>query len=911
MESGTRARIGHFALGPASHMMQKPLQFRIRFGLSNATINRIRQLLLVTFLLLCASDARRAVAEPSHPYRRVEVRVEDYSFTDRPGEKQQVAVEAYDIQGSDFVPWPDVDVHVVTWETTDKPFKKTVETKEHKMKQQTERLPAVVDLNEIIEDLESDDANNKDNDAVLKQYVSYRRAMWWWSEDKTELNSQEQAAVLAVVVAVVTVFGLCGVLLWNVSWFLWRLLREKRTLNQLFFEDDPIVIEQHLGKFSEKILSLRIKQIACVRLRHLQVYLDARNLMQQLESVTFLELAMKLEKLPLHPSTRKEMTFAEINTAVEEITCRGEQIAVEMMQLEVPSRWKRYADAELWLRVQDNSLQSLHIANARVQQIAEQISELIMEKINSSEPLSKPVFISLLASLRQTSGTPHQNGAMGKATINEMDAFNRCWSGSMSISGSVGHLGGGIKEKDEFSFLLKAFDEKSEQHKIQAELHRAIECFQSAHEPEHEQLLLLENADNSRSNQAIQRTNQLGVNSAANSGVTTGSMRRLERWVDQAEVMEMTFIEEVENAQFLLEDARRDSFCAAVVSNEGKGLDSVQTLATNFVALGAKREDAILKAGEILANRSNMMLLVNSLRTMFDQLRKRDVMKMNERRNRDRVKAQEKRDRIVQKFVNKKRIMAEKIDRTREAQRQREEEARLRRQMEEWKDARAQDAQDRASFVWKITKADVLVVLVIMAIVFFENVREVALVKPLCQPDEEHHWWMVSWWAPASFQVFGCEVAYGIKILGVLAVLGVVFFLLSQLNLVAVMLPMFGAIALYFVRNEWLNMLLRLPLLLVIYAFNLGILHLFNRYEDRCKDDQNFQREDKDSIVHAAKQRRILLYVVFPIVSLVLTVVTGVGVACDYPEQCVGFAYAAAMPVLEGLWKLARGAYRL
>lgn len=95
--------------------------------------------------------------------------------------------------------------------------------------------------------------------------------------------------------------------------------------------------------------------------------------------------------------------------------------------------------------------------------------------------------------------------------------------------------------------------------------------------------------------------------------------------------------------------------------------------------------------------------------------------------------------------------------------------------MEELKEWRAQNARDRASFVWTITKTDVLVVLVIMAIVFFENLREVAFVKPLCQPDDSHHWWMVSWWAPSSLQVFGCEVAYGMKILGILLALGVLF----------------------------------------------------------------------------------------------------------------------------------------
>ncbi|KAF4132696.1 hypothetical protein GN958_ATG18108 [Phytophthora infestans] len=891
MKSGAAPRPRHFALRLERRKMQPSSRLRLRVGPSAASLSCTRRLLTVAFLLLSASDARRAVAERSHPYRRVEIRVEDFSFSDGPEEKQQVAFEARDIRGSELAD----DVRIDRWETAEEPR----EEKEA----QVEKLPDVLIEEETLEHPVEAIVTIQE-DAKLKRYASYRTAVWWWSHDKTELTTQEQAAVLAVVVTMLTVLGLGVALVWHLGWFLWRLYRERRTLSRLFNEEDSEVLEQELGRFPADLLSLRIKQVACVRLRHLQVLCNARDFKQQLEAVEFREIEMELVNLPLHPTSRKEMTFAEMMTAVEEIACRGEQVAVEMMQLVVPPRWKSYVDENSWLKAQDEGLQNLHVENARVQQLSEQISELIVARMNSSEPLPKPVFLLLLASLRQSSGTPPQNGASTNATSSEMDAFARCWSGSMTMSGSVANL----KDKDEFNFLLKAYDEKSEQQKVQQELQRAIEYFQSAHEPEHEQLLLLENADNASNSQIIQRTKQLGATTAASSGATAASMRRLERWVDQAEMMEMTFVEEVESAQFMLEDARRDSFCAAIVSNEGKGLDSVQTLATNFVALGAKREDAILKAGEILANRSNMMLLVHSLRGMFDQLRKRDIMKMNERRSRDRAKAHDKRERMAQKFLNKQRLIAEKIDRTREAQRQREEEARLQRRMDELKETRAQNARDRASFVWTVTKTDVLVVLVIMAVVFFENLREVAFVKPLCQPDEQQHWWMVSWWAPSSLQVFGCEVAYGMKILGILLALGVLFFAVAQLNLVAVMLPVLGAIALYYLRDEWMNMLVRLPLLLVIYGFNSAVLYLFNRSEEHGNDGK---AQSKETGVQATKQRSMLLYVVFPFLSLLLTVATGVGVACDAPEQCVVSAYKATTPVLAGLWELARGAYRL
>lgn len=125
------------------------------------------------------------------------------------------------------------------------------------------------------------------------------------------------------------------------------------------------------------------------------------------------------------------------------------------------------------------------------------------------------------------------------------------------------------------------------------------------------------------------------------------------------------------------------------------------------------------------------------------------------------------------------------------------------------------------------------------------------------------------------------------------------------------MLPVLGAITLYYVRNEWMNMFFRLPLLLVIYGFNSGILFLFNRFEVRSNDAHVVKEGNKELVANATKKRSMLLYIGFPFVSLLLTVVTGVGIACDAPDRCAAEAYEATAPVLAGLWELARGAYRL
>ncbi|POM80073.1 Hypothetical protein PHPALM_2135 [Phytophthora palmivora] len=98
--------------------------------------------------------------------------------------------------------------------------------------------------------------------------------------------------------------------------------------------------------------------------------------------------------------------------------------------------------------------------------------------------------------------------------------------------------------------------------------------------------------------------------------------------------------------------------------------------------------------------------------------------------------------------------------------------------------------------------------------------------------------------------------------------------------MVAVLLPVLGAIALYYLRDEWMNMLFRLPLLLVIYGFNSCILYLFNRFEDHSNDSHVAKDRGKDTVTNTTKQR-----------------ITGVGIACDAPEQCVASAYAATTPL--------------
>lgn len=704
----------------------------------------------------------------------------------------------------------------------------------------------------------------------LQHEMAYTSEDWWWTPqatEKSELTVQEQAAVLTVVVSGLAVLALVVAAVYHLLSFSWRAIREHRLMSRLFSENDPDKLEESIKNFPIRS-SLLIKHVASVRLRLIRVATNAQNLREQLELITFDKETLELSPLPVHQATSKTMTFADILSKVEEISCTGDQVATELMILVVPPQCTGYVDLKIWQQVNDDAIQSLQKEAARVHGISSHLGDVLMAKLDAGEVIEKSKFMSLITSLRQSTTKPSDN-----------EPSYRQWSTSSMSSNS---------EKDELGYFLKAFEKANKQQEIKAELQNAMENFSKSA------------ADNHQSNHQgeLIRVDDNAARPAMLGNIVSAQVTRsLENSVDHAEALGITHIPEVEHAQCMLEDVRRDAFCASIVHRGNKDFDNVQALARNFVDMGAEQKDAILKAGEIVANRSNTLMLVNSLRGMFDELRKRDIIKMNERRQRDRIKAEEKRDRMQQKFQYKQQLIAEKIEQARLAQKLKEEEERQRRLEVERQEWLLQRREERSEFVWRITKIDVLVVLVVMAIVFFENLRQLAFVKPLCSPDDEKKWWMISWWTPDSLSVFSCELAYGFKIVGILLVFGLVFFVFAQLNIVVAVLPIVGAVVLYYLRAEWMNMLLRLPLLLVIYAFNSAVLYGANKGEDHPH-------------FHAHK-RRALLYLLFPVASLALTLVTSVAIACDDPEQCVEDAYDTAVPVLEGLWTMVRGAYRL
>lgn len=686
-----------------------------------------------------------------------------------------------------------------------------------------------------------------------------------WHDEFEELARDEQAVVVVAVLCLLIVFGLILSAVYSIARFAWRFWRERQALGRVFGTSDP----DTLALVNDALISPTLKQIATIRLRHLRFLQSAEQFQTQIKHLAFDANTLTLGALPRMQSavndSEREMSLFEVLAMLEQIKCKGDLLSLEMMPVMVPAPWKRYLDESKWLANHDACLQKLQKKISLVQQISAQISDILVDRLQAGEPVAKPTFMRLVAALHQEN--PEQR-----------------MSSSMSMSSS-----GTLEVKDEFSFMIKAFEELNLQHEVKQGLHEAIDkCM--AHAESHAAITNGETTTTTISSRS---------RSSSSESIWT---HKLETIVDRAELLEVTHMKEVETAQYMLEEAKRNTFCSTLTHDDSKAMENMEMLTRTFVSMGADRNHAVLKAGEVFANRSNTMLLVKSLRGMFDELRKRDLMKMNERRKRDARKQQEKNDRLTQKFRNKQRLVTEKIDLQRLAQRQAEQEARDRRHQEELRVLLIQSRSKQRQFVWTVTKIDVFVVIIVMGIVFFDSIRQIEIFKAVCKPDDVKIGGMFgSWWpAAGSLALAGCQVVYGLKVLVMFFVLMAIVFVVSQLNIIAVVLPVAMATALYYLRAEWMNMLFRLPLLVVIYGFNLLCSNLLNPSSTATKTSAVLSR-----------RRSVLLYTAFPLVSLGLSVLVGIGIACDDPHRCATAGFHGFSHIAQIVTSMARDAYRL
>lgn len=727
-----------------------------------------------------------------------------------------------------------------------------------------------------------------------------------------ELSTQEQAIVLVVVLCGLCVLALVLVSTWNLVRFVWQYVQEQRTLRRLFLEKDSQRLSLAISKYPVTS-SLLIRKVAMARLRHLEFVAVATQFERELVDLKFNDDALLLTGLPKRIDTKKEMTLLEVIDRLEQIRSTGDHVVMEIMSVSgsVPAGWRRYVDTHAWLTKHDACVQQLTAQSVKVQELSSRISDLLMDKLQAGEAIQKGKFVHLLSALRQSSAPALDESARQQ---------NGSLSSSMNMSASMG--GGGARmngsaSRDEYSFFVKAFDDINEQHQVKQELQQAMLKFNST--------IAVNGTATTSAKLEVTRTTETATSpanghhphlqspSTANGDSEQEKVlltRKLEKFVDRAEMLEVTHFEEVESAQYALENTRRENFCAAIFNKDAKVLENVESLALNFVSMGAERKDAVLKAGEILANRSNTMLLVNSLRGMFDELRKQDIMKMNERRKRDAAKQIDKRQRMSDKFRLKQQLVVEKLELQRQAVKQKEEEERVKRVQQEQREWRRYLVCERKKFVWLVTKVDLLIVLLVMALVFFESLRQLAFIKPVCpqEKDTKFSGVLSLFGATNSLAVLGCQVAYGAKMAAILLLIALAFFLLSQLNLLVVVLPVALALALYHVRAEWLNMLFRVPLLAVVYGFNSTCLYLLNRSEEEAVVTV---ATVPATVASSSRQRVALAYLVFPLVSFALSVLIGIGIACDDPQQCATTAYHAVSPGVRGLVELTREAYGL
>uniref|UniRef100_K3WI53 Uncharacterized protein n=1 Tax=Globisporangium ultimum (strain ATCC 200006 / CBS 805.95 / DAOM BR144) TaxID=431595 RepID=K3WI53_GLOUD len=794
-----------------------------------------RALLIAVLVLVAVAATGSADAT-----EEVEIRVEDFSFSDELEENPTIAIEVEDIKGSELL-------------------KKPVRTKSYREFQRRNEAP------------KHQGYNGKKKKVARPPSLDTVRSDPYLT---LELSTQEQAMVIVVVVCGLFLVALIVVSAVNLVQFVWHYVQEQRTLRRLFVEYDMNQLASAISKYPATS-SLLIRQVAMVRLRHLQFVYRATELVEKLQYLSFDANTLELTGVPNAVGTKKEMTLLELFDTLEHIRCTGDQLVIEMMQISVPSRWKRYVDTSLWLAKHDECIQRLHAEAVKVQQLSTCVSDTLMSKLQAGEAIEKATFVHLLSALRQSS-------TVTSTTMSSDDTSNSSTSSSAS---SIRNRFSA--SRDEYSFFVKAFDEINEQHQVKRELHAAVLSYEHS-----VKTTRTTKSDGSESPDSVADLSEQDHNKEL-------LARKLEKFVDRAENLGVTHFEEVERAQYALENTRRENFCAAIFNNDAKVLENVESLAMNFVRMGADHKGAVLKAGEILANRSNTMLLVNSLRGMFDELRKQEMIKMNERRKHDAAKQMDKRERMSEKFRLKQQLVVEKLELMRQAQQQQEENERLKQEAAETEAWRKQMKAARKQFVWMVTKVDLLIVLLVMALAFFESLRQFAFIKPVCPPGDTQYSGVLSsmFGATNSLAVLGCQVAYGAKMAAILLVLAFAFFLLAQFNLLVVVLPTLLAAVLYHVRAEWMNMLFRMPLLAVIYGFNSTCLYLLNRSGEEGKH------------VATTRMRALFSYFVFPLASVLLSGLIGIGIACDDPQQCASTAVAFAGPVLSSVAEVAREAY--
>ncbi|KAF0692285.1 Aste57867_16626 [Aphanomyces stellatus] len=271
----------------------------------------------------------------------------------------------------------------------------------------------------------------------------------------------------------------------------------------------------------------------------------------------------------------------------------------------------------------------------------------------------------------------------------------------------------------------------------------------------------------------------------------------------------------------------------------------------------------------------------NTERTLRET-REQHLATLRDKHVRERKRAADKLERDREKYRHKVAMATEAFERRQAMKAQKREEARekeVRAERRRWLDARRVTEWRLVQWVLFL---DVVVLLLIVAVVFWDTVASsTSLLSSECDV-------RTSYWAPSQLTIWSCQLFYGAKVAA--GMVGVVLFLsmLSYLNLSLYGVGIVTAGGLYLFRASWKNMLLRAPFTGWLFLFNFAVGYLLSI--DPWLTWRVY-----------INWRPFLVYVIYPLASLTITAIVGIWVACDTPFVCIDTALVHGHQLLVSL----------
>nr|CCA17468.1 conserved hypothetical protein [Albugo laibachii Nc14] len=386
---------------------------------------------------------------------------------------------------------------------------------------------------------------------------------------------------------------------------------------------------------------------------------------------------------------------------------------------------------------------------------------------------------------------------------------------------------------------------------------------------------------------------------------------KLQNLVDRAEDLQLTHLDEVIQAQELMQHIKYEQLCTALCSKDSSSGDTVVTLKNYFIALGAKESDAVLKAGEIHANRSNTMLLVSTLRTVFEEWRKYDLKKLEERRRRDELRQVQRREVLKTKFRLRRQLLQEKIQLQQEKHKKQLKAEQERKFYEQLAIEKEELILHVRQIINWITKVDVMIVLLAVFFVFSDRILQYVHIDLTCGSDFNREF---AWTQPFhQISTIKCYIWNTIQITGLILCMVLFLIVCTQITAVKYLFPCVLVGVLYQMRMEWLNMLLRSPLVLLIYFGNQYVHSRIKKEVTDMKFDYSNTQDPFPQRVRPQLRKTVqmMLYCIYPLMSGIVSAQLSMIIACDHPQECAKAAWSFTWSTAHDVVELCRKAYHV